>query len=258
MNMLITAQHKKLEEIVFSAEAAIADRIFRIDQAVYSIEERLAILIAKQFPHWAQNIYDIRIEGKEYMKREAPLVVLFKHQSIADFAGAAAVLSQLDHAATIAIKKSWFKHAIQRIALTKLGGVPMPRPKDRDYDRNSAEMRRAMRELIGTLRQKNWFIYTPEGTRVRGKIADELYMGPVAAAARMNIDVIIVGIEYVGAGGKTPWLLWRPGNTIIFRAHSYNATNKTEEQMQREIRPLMARLSGLTYTAAEIQPTRQK
>ncbi|MBI2145084.1 1-acyl-sn-glycerol-3-phosphate acyltransferase [Candidatus Woesearchaeota archaeon] len=205
---------------------------------------------------WTGRRYDIRIEGAELLEMDEPAILAFKHQTMTDFFAALYALRMLNKEAALSIKKSWFQIPVIKNFLVGINGIPTPRQKDEGYDKNGSEMRKYASEVIRTLKAGGWLIYAPEGTRVRGRVGDEVHVEPLLLAQRLSrkgqkVNAYIVGIEYKPEKGRP---IWWAGTTITFRAEPYQTQDKTADQIGEDVKAGMARLSGLEYRVKETSP----
>lgn len=75
---------------------------------------------------------------------------------------------------------------------------------------------------------------------------------PVRIAAKHNVDVYVVGVEYKMALPISPWIPFL--TKIVVRFEKYEPKGKGAEQITREIREKMAELSGLEGKLETEQP----
>lgn len=225
-----------------------------------SLEERIAALEKEIAGFWAKPAVIVASELAKYFwrmetpgmaehfetEREKPALFAIKHQHMIDpIASLYPFLQVAKKKPVIPVKKSQFGNAIVAAFLEAAGAIPITRPNDKGYAPNSAEARKRNREMVRNFRNRGWYAYCPEGTRKPGIVGliEPEYLKPILLAARMGVDVYIVGVEYKRTARVSPWVPFLTGITVRFK--KYEPNGKSIEQVTCEVRETLAKLSGL-------------
>lgn len=220
-----------------------------LEEIAAKAEGIIARAIAKATPTVAGFAYRVKVEGGELVDKESAAIFAAKHTSMVDFFVSTYVFRKvLRKQAIVAVKEVFFRNNFLALILKELWAEPMTRTKDKGYMPQSAERTNSNRRAIEHLRNRGWYAYCPEGTRVKGAVGiiEPEFIHPLIRAERLGAKAYIVGFEYQTARWLPRLPLWTPLLTkVIVRCEPYEVGGKGVEQVTYEIREAMARLSGL-------------
>lgn len=171
--------------------------------------------------------FRLETEGAENLPKDCAFVLLPKHQRWEDIP----LLSLASPRPLYYVAKyELFRNGLSAWFIRSLGGIPLNRKKP-------LESRRALKAVIGHLRQGEGMVVFPEGTYYRGTVGPGQQGVVRLILSRIQLPFVPVGIQY-SPGARTPVRI-RFGEK--FYGKDYGSAAAFVEGMMGEI----ARLSGL-------------
>ncbi len=235
-----------------------------LEEIAARAEGIVAWAIAKATPTVAGLAYRVKVEGWRLIDKESAAIFVVKHTSMVDFAVSTYAFQKVvKKQAIVPVKEVFFRNNFLALILKELWAEPMTRTKDKGYMPQSAERTNSNRRAIEHLRNRGWYAYCPEGTRVKGAVGiiEPEFIHPLIRAERQGAKAYVVGFEYQTPGWLPRLPLWAPLLTkVIVRCEPYEAGGKGVEEVTAEVRAAMARLSGLegrvaAYSASAAERT---
>lgn len=191
-------------------------------------------------------LYDVEVNGWGSVDKNKAAVFGVKHSSDVDFLLARHIFPE--KAKIFATRKifmpgvSYILHSAGFVPMTNASKSTRPNLTRTDYA--------AFREFYTLLEACKWVVYAPEAKCFPNSVGEKIFPEFIMKAAEMGIDNYLVGVRY--SDGHTPWSSWMHGKRRIeVNIETYNASNKSKEQVKAEVRRTLERLSGLEQRISE-------
>ena len=212
--------------ILLSFPFALFDRARRLAHGLGTVWARSLL---KLNPLW-----DLRIDGREYLQRGRGYVIVSNHASLADIV----CLFTIGHQFKWLAKKSLFYVPFLGWAMSVMGYVPLERGRH-------GSIRKSYRETLDWLRRDMSVLIFPEGTRSRTGEMGRFKSGAFRLAiesGRPVLPIVLAGTWGVLSKGKAGF--GKPGAAYLVILPPVETTGwdlKDEEKLREKVESLMRR-----------------
>ncbi|MFC2067008.1 lysophospholipid acyltransferase family protein [Chloroflexota bacterium] len=195
---------------------------------IYYVGRCLTIVLLFIFFRW-------RVNGKENIPRQGPLLIVANHLNLAD---PPILAASIDRKAVFMAKEELFRSRLSRYFVQNSGAFPV---------RRGRLTRKVLGEAERWLEQGVAVIMFPEGSRSKTGQLQPAFSGSALIASRFGATILPVGIAGTESIKGKAWWLRRPDITVnIGRPFSPPASGKlTKTELAQLTDSIMGRIAEL-------------